>query len=240
MCRERKLIGKIENIKNVVDNFRKQTSCGPDHVCCVCFRLLFANQVVQCDTKSFERKGKCVERLADSVISYKYYHKCSHSCTDNCSLKSRTTLWICYTCQRKLLQGKMPPEASVNNLTPEKAPDQLACLNSLEQHLISLQVPFMKMLALPKGAQRAVQGPVICVPSDITKTTSILPRCETDDQLIRIKLKRKLSYKGHYKYQFVQKSRREKAIVYLKENNKWYKEVTFNDGVTKNESRNKN
>ncbi|XP_077863273.1 uncharacterized protein LOC144346276, partial [Saccoglossus kowalevskii] len=84
------------------------------------------------------------------------------------------------------------------------------------------------MLALPKGGQNGVHGPVVCVPSSIDKATSILPRCESDDQMIKVKLKRKLTYKGHYQYHFVNEAHIKNALVYLQKNNKWYSNVCFN------------
>lgn len=43
--------------------------------------------------------------------------------------------------------------------------------------------------------------------------------------VIKVKLKRKLSYKGHYEYQFVNPAHVQEALVYLKEHNNWYSEI---------------
>ncbi|XP_048251539.1 uncharacterized protein LOC125379306 [Haliotis rufescens] len=123
----------------------------------------------------------------------------------------------------------MPGEAVVNNLELTPVPMQLQCLNELEQHLIALNIPFMKMMTLPKGGQHGVHGPVICVPSNIQKSTSMLPRCEADDQMIRVKLKRKITYTGHYQYKFVNKAHVQNALEYLQTTNKWYRDVNFNE-----------
>ena len=122
----------------------------------------------------------------------------------------------------------MPAEAASNNLHLELIPRELKILNSLEQHLIALNIPFAKVTGLPKGGQFGVHGPVVCVPSNVEKVASVLPRCESDDQLIRVKLKRKISYKGHYQYQFVKESNIENALDYLVKNNKWYTNITLN------------
>lgn len=63
----------------------------------------------------------------------------------------------------------MPPEAAANKMHLDPVPEELSCLNSLEQHLISLHIPFMKVMALPKGGQKNIHGPVVCVPSDVKK-----------------------------------------------------------------------
>ena len=97
-------------------------------------------------------------------------------------------------------------------------------MNTLEQHLIALHIPFMKVMMLPKGGQQNIHGPVVCVPSNLKKTTS-LPLNANENLLLRVKLKRRLSYKGYYEYQFVNPSHIKAALNYLKENNQWYKNV---------------
>ncbi|KAK0137033.1 hypothetical protein N1851_026783 [Merluccius polli] len=108
-------------------------------------------------------------------------------------------------------------------------PAELKCLNSLEQHLIARHIPFMKLLCLPRGRQRACHGPCVSVPINNTDVTNILPRNECDDKMIRVKLKRKLTYKGHYEYMFVHTDRVRNALRYLLANNKWYDDVTLNN-----------
>ena len=87
--------------------------------------------------------------------------------------------------------GKLPAEAKANNLDLEDIPSELSGLNSLEVQFISLRIPFMKMVALPCGKQRAIHGPAVNVPADLTPVCSLLPR-------LPMKLKRKLCYKGHF------------------------------------------
>ncbi|KAI4899975.1 hypothetical protein NFI96_003455, partial [Prochilodus magdalenae] len=79
------------------------------------------------------------------------------------------------------------------------------------------------------GGQNGVHGPVVCVPSNITDVTETLPRSENVDLMIRIKLKRKLTYKGHYEYKFVNPDKIKNALLYLKEHNPFYRDVQFNN-----------
>ncbi|CAG2185965.1 unnamed protein product [Mytilus edulis] len=141
----------------------------------------------------------------------------------------RTSLWICYTCHRKMLKGKIPADSFSNSLLLENVPVELKQLNSIEQQLIAQNIPFMKIMALPKGGQKGVHGPVVCVPSDLKKVTSILPRSEDESLLLKVKLKRKLIYKGYDKYQFVRPNNLEQALLYLKDQNIWYKDVAINN-----------
>ncbi|XP_002733238.1 uncharacterized protein LOC100378309, partial [Saccoglossus kowalevskii] len=225
---------KQQNMESVTSLFRNEVCNGPEYVCSVCHRQLFRNQVILCKREIYSTKENKVTRVAEKCITDDYLHKCTSICADNCVYMrtGKTELWICFTCHRKILKGRMPAEASVNNLHLQRIPQKLNCLNSLEQHLIGLHIPFMKMLALPKGGQNGVHGPVVCVPSSIDKTTSILPRSGPDDQMIQVKLKRKLTYKGHYQYQFVNDSHIKNALRYLKMNNKWYNNVEYNTDWT--------
>ena len=52
-------------------------------------------------------------------------------------------------------RGKLPAQAKANNL------DVPPHLNLLEVQLISLRIPFMKMMALPCGKQCAIHGPAV-------------------------------------------------------------------------------
>lgn len=47
--------------------------------------------------------------------------------------------------------------------------------------------------------------------------------------MIRIKLKRKLTCKGHYEYKNVNTDRVRHALSYLVRHNKWYNDVEFNE-----------
>ena len=62
-----------------------------------------------------------------------------------------------------------------------KKPECLQQLNQLEKHLISPVIPFMKILLLPRGQQKGVHGPVICVPANLSAVANILPRQLSDD-----------------------------------------------------------
>ena len=96
---------------------------------------------------------------------------------------------ICKTCRSALKWERLPAQAKANNLVLE-----LSELNPLETHLISLWIPFMKMVALPCGKQHAIHGPAINVPTDLTPVCTLLPRFPL---MVPMKLMRKLCYKGH-------------------------------------------
>ena len=226
---ERRAYEKSKNIgmKNV-NSFKSKSSQGPICTCVCCQRLLFENQVQMYQDHLYESKGTHIAEKARTAVSNKVSHACSNECRNACTLSK---LWICKTCHRKLLKGDIPPESAMNSLALEEIPEELNILNSLEQHLIALHIPFMKVVSLPKGGQKAVHGPVVCVPSNVNKVTC-LPRGKDQDLILRVKLKRKLSYKGYYEYQFVNTSNVQTALAYLKRYNRWYSSIQMTNTNT--------
>ena len=61
--------------------------------------------------------------------------------------------WVCKTCHNALCRGNIPVQAKANSLELSPIPPELSWLNPLELRLVSLRVPFMKMVALPAGKQ---------------------------------------------------------------------------------------
>nr|XP_034322337.1 uncharacterized protein LOC117688395 [Crassostrea gigas] len=224
----------LEQEEEVIRSFKKLAMEGPNYVCTCCHRLLFKKQVQACESQMYQKSesAKCISEIC---LLEKYLHECSESCEKECT---KSSLWICYTCHRKILNGKAPAEAAVNGMILEDIPPELAKLNSLEQHLIAIHIPFMKIMALPHGQQKNIHGPVICVPSDMKKAAS-LPMRQDENLLLRVKLKRKLNYKGYFEYQFVSTNNVMSALSYLKENNHWYKnmkiESTLEEGIARQE-----
>ncbi|KAI2646116.1 OVARIAN TUMOR DOMAIN-containing deubiquitinating enzyme 10 [Labeo rohita] len=228
--RKEQLKQKQKLFNCIRNNFEQKVNSDLDFVCCVCHRLLFREQVLRCQRDHYNQNSSTMT-LAKKCITDVYLHKCNNECALPCELMKscKGQLWICFTCHSKLKKGEMPAESAVNSLELQPVPEELCCLNSLEQHLIALHIPFMKMLALPKGRQNGVHGPVTCVPANVKHTTNALPRTSPEGSLVCIKLKRKLTYKGHYKYQYVDTNNIKKALCYLKKYNKYYSDVVFNE-----------
>nr|XP_021331136.1 uncharacterized protein LOC110439434 [Danio rerio] len=220
---------KAEEFDFVMQRFLEMIKDGPDFVCGVCQRLLFRHQVLHCNREYYNRKA--IGPIYDKCISEDYLHKCDNTRVKPCQWldSPRGKLWICYTCHYKINKGEIPPECTTNKLKVHPVPEELSCLNSLEQHLIALRIPFIKMLALPKGGQNGVHGPVTCVPANIVQTSNLLPLSSMEGSLLPVKLKRKLTYKGHYKYQFVDTMHIRQALKCLKQINVHYKDVEFNE-----------
>ena len=87
----------------------------------------------------------------------------------------------------------------------------------------------MKMVALPSGKQRCIHGPAVNVPSKLHSFCTVLPRLPSQSELIPLKLKRKLAYKGHYMYDYVTPEKILNALRWLKVHNPLYANVEINE-----------
>ena len=141
---------------------------------------------------------------------------------------AKDKVWVCKTCDFALRRGKIPAQAKANKLDLEDIPTELSDLYPLEECLISLRIPFMKMVALPCGKQHAIHGPAVNVPIDLTPVCTLFPRLPSQAQMVPMKLKRKLCYKGHYMYQYVRPVKVLAALEWLRANNPLYKDVKIN------------
>ena len=130
-------------------------------------------------------------------------------------------LYVCRTCQSYIRRNQVPSQAAINSLKLDDTPKQLH-LTELECALIAQRVPFMKVLALPRGQQRVIRGAVVNVPSNVLSTTTVLPLTPAQAGIIPIKLKRRLRYKGYVMHQFVRPDAILSAVRWLVQNNQLY------------------
>ena len=109
-------------------------------MCTSCHRLMYKQSVVPLKVHMYTKASPVL--LADVLGAESIY-----TCFDG-------NQWICKTCSTALSRGNMPTQAVANGLRLSQVPPELSCLNLLEIRLLSLRVPFMKMVALPSGKQR--------------------------------------------------------------------------------------
>ena len=161
-------------------------------------------------TFNMQKYTKCTDEMLQNILS-------------EGSLYDDGKQWMCKTCDGALIKGNIPAQAKANGLKLPPIPPELSCLNALETRLISLRLPFMKMVALVSGKQRCIHGPAVNVPSKLDSVCTLLPRLPSETELVPLKLKRKLSYKGHYMYDYTDKVLG--ALQWLKENNPLYHDM---------------
>ena len=196
----------------MIESFHKSCHEMPNFICCICYRFCFRKQVTGLNIEKYD-----CEDLVRHCIVDRVKHATTESCEKSCPLCRE---WICRTCNQHFQNGKMPNQAFMNNLGLPQLPECLLNLNQLEKHLISLMIPFMKIMTLPKGLHKGIHGPVVCVPQVTSTLPSTLPlNVET---MVKVKLKRKMEYKGHHLYQKVTINNIHAAIHYLHQSNPHY------------------
>ncbi|CAI5637808.1 unnamed protein product, partial [Oreochromis niloticus] len=183
-------------------------------------------QVKICKRENYSKH----QTVAQQCLTGKFVHVCDEACNDQCSFPvERKKEYICHTCHSSLKSGRMPRLAAVNGLDLQDIPAELCDLNILERHLIAKCIPFAKIIPLPKGRQRLIRGNVVCVPSEVQQTVDCLPRLRNQSQIMRIKLKRRLCYKGHQLFQTVTWSKLIQALRKLKQIHPQYTDIVIRD-----------
>ena len=166
--------------------FLSKVSEGPIYACCSCLRLHYRSSVVHMKTEKYKAAPSTANFLKTED------HPMTHDAT-----------WICNTCNNALKAGRLPTQSWANDLQLDDIPPALQGLRPLEIRLISQRIPFMKLVALPRGGQKAIHGSAVNVPSKLQSITTLLPRLPETTEVFALKLKRKLAYKGHYMYEYV-------------------------------------
>ena len=126
------------------------------------------------------------------------------------------------------MRGSMPQQPKANGLQLSEVPPELADLNALESRLISLSVPFMKMV-LPSGKQRSIHVPAVNVPSKVDTICDVLPRLPSQSELVPLKLKPKVAHRGHYMYDYIKPQKLLDTLSFLKANNTLYADIDVNE-----------
>lgn len=106
--------------------------------------VVFVNHVL-CQRHIRDRCG-CSNDLASTCITDDYLYVCNSSCPNVYSeqLCQRGKLFVCYTCDRHLKSGMVPPKAIVNKTDLEKLDFTFTELNTVERQLLALCLPFQK------------------------------------------------------------------------------------------------
>ncbi|XP_026121819.1 uncharacterized protein LOC113104031 [Carassius auratus] len=216
-------------IQKAISAFRCQSLHGPTYICTVCHRTLFPNQVKMCNRTRYIKNV----HITAFCLTGKYVHACDSACSVPCAVPDeRRQEWICHTCDSHLKRGSMPSIAAANRLELPPIPAELLELNVLERQLIAKIVPFAKIVALPKGQQRSVYGAVVCVPSEVEKTVNCLPRPNSESQLLQVKLKRHIKFRGYQHFHTVNMHNVLAALTKLKAMHSEYRDIFISDAAT--------
>ena len=144
----------MQEDKKITSNRRKfynKILEAPSYVCNACKKLCY--------------KSVCKFVPADEVITYESIY----------SLETEDGCWLCNRCLAAIKKGVIPANAEANHMAVGDIPGELKNFNSLEERLISRVAAFMKLVLLPRGGQRALQGQVINFPMATSETVNQLP-----------------------------------------------------------------
>ena len=100
--------------------------------------------------------------------------------------------------------------------------------HAANKQLIKKNLPFLKVRQLPKTQMDVMNDRVINIPisdDDLIRNVTSLPRLNNNSGFINLKMKRKLKYKTYYKMQTVRPKVVYDSVLYLKENNPFYRNV---------------
>lgn len=203
----------VSTTENALEKFRLEIQNGPTFICTCCNRLLNSTSVVKFVYEKYKEQENLIEKCRTNELS-----------ADNQE-------FICITCNKSILKGMLTVLAIANGLDLDEVPQTLRDLNQLETTFISRRIQFMKLLALPRGRQKAVHGCVVNIPIDPSQITSVLPRVPSAETMITVKLKRKLQYKGHCIMQNIRPDLIKDALYMLKNtlHNRLYSDVRINE-----------
>ena len=202
------------DLTEITKLFQEKIKSGPDFVCTCCHRMMYKPNVRPYHKGKFPKLTE--EQRAVILEAFMYT-----------STDGRT--WICVTCDRSLQKGNMPRQAKANGLGLFDIPPELSQLNEVEIRLLSRRIPFMKIVALPKGKQKAIHGPAVNVPTQLDTICNLLPRLPNECEIIPMKLKRRLCYKSYYMYDSIHPQKIIDALKWLIQNNKHYYDVKLNN-----------
>ena len=211
------------------------TDTGFDLLCSCC---------LQYKSKDFCKPVKCLneEQISKFIIDFCYI------------LKSRTEgQFVCYPCLKDIKRDKTPKRSHINKFkfanyprsfilklkqicnfkecqTSKKYQEgqenyerKILKLNKLEAYLLKLVIPFIRIAHCPRGPYLKVKGDLILISSDIDHSLSkILP---SEQGLIPVCFKRKLSYGGSYLEEYVEKNKVKMYFSWLKKHNHLFKDI---------------
>ena len=137
---------------DIVVEFHKMVSKGPEYVCTSCSQVFFRHSVICMNRDNYKSNlmSVCVKGTK-SVGDVEY---------------------ICNHCHGYMKKNKVPPCSIGNKLKFPDIPIELQELTQLEQLLISPRIPFMQIRELPRGGQMGLKGNVVNVPADVNKTVN--------------------------------------------------------------------
>lgn len=145
---------------------------------------------------------------------------------------------VCEQCKEKTLISKVQENVKchhgskcweysvLNNMDPGDVPKELQVLTFIEEQIIARIHPQITVFKV-KGHQYAYKGNVISFPQDVQELAVQLPHKVKDlNSVVCMKYK---TYSGNYHEFNVRSGRVREALVWLKQNNPYYKDIIISE-----------
>ena len=154
--------------------------------------------------------------------------------------------YICSLCKSSIKKGQEPIRAQrelfglldfpnkfkeklFDTCQPVKHKENFIELNKVEDFLLKLVIPFIRIGHLPRGPYFKVRGNLIMISSDIVQSlNSILP---ISQELIPVSFKRRIEYSGHFAEEYIDKQKVLLYFDFFKKYNHLYKNFTLEEDV---------
>ena len=161
-------------------------------------------------------------------------------------------LYVCSICKTSIQNGKEPvrsaktllayldyPQslktklqqvcAPVKPSNRNQSPENLTKLNKLEDFILKLVIPFIRIGHLPPGNYFRVKGGLVMISADVQQTVDkILP---VSQNLIPVSFKRKLEYAGYFLEEYIDKNKVLTIFQWLKKYNHLYQHYTLDEAL---------
>ena len=135
----------------------------------------------------------------------------------------------------KFKEIKNPSSGSVKQNANFSSSCSLKNLNTLERTFVSRRILLKKITIMPKGSFLKLKGLIYNIPIETTSIANTLPHGADSSGFVVVKLKRKLSFRGHVYFEPVCPESLYQALLYLKENNPFYRDISINMNNIPNE-----
>ena len=135
--------------------------------------------------------------------------------------------YICKTCHSKLLKNKIPCQAVCNNMQINELPDNFSDIRRLEKIIISKRLLFKKITIMSKGQAPKMKGAICNVPINVDDVCNVLPRGMDNNGIVRVSLKKKISFKSSVYFEPVRPNFIRNLLLYLKTNNPLYANIVI-------------
>ena len=151
------------------------------------------------------------------------------------------TFSICIDCMSSIKAKKIPPKAQrdlfqlssfpesffENIISKTNSPNPM--LNKVEQFLLKLTIPFIRVAHCERGTQMKVHGNLILISADIASSLEkILPQSQN---IIPVRFKRKVVYTGHYAAEYIDRRKVELYFNWFKQNNPLFADFSLDQGL---------